>query len=102
VFNQEQGISTKTKRLNEIQNQMPDLEKAKKCAVTDHNFKEAKRVNELIKQLTSETEMLNNDVEQMKNTLTGDKEKTALLKKDHASMKNDVTQAKENYGTYCT
>ncbi|CAB4015105.1 Hypothetical predicted protein [Paramuricea clavata] len=102
VFNQEQGISTKTKRLNEIQNQMPDLEKAKKCAVTDHNFKEAKRVNELIKQLTSETEMLNNDVEQMKNTLTGDKEKTATLKKDHGSAKNDVIQAKENYGTYCT
>ena len=96
--------------MNEIQSQLPEFERAKKSAVTERNFAEAKRLNELIKQLKSEIETIVEDVELMKNTLIEDKEKTGLLKEEHAITKNDVIEAKENYGMnlvfnqtiYCT
>ena len=70
----EQVLSTKTKRLEEIQNRTPQLERTKKCAVTEHNFKEAKRMNEIMKQLADEIETLTKDLDDMLRTLTEDKQ----------------------------
>ncbi len=66
--------------------------------MTDHNFKEAKRVNEMIKQLLHEIEILKNEVEQLENILDKHKRKIRAKKKDYGSVKNNVIQAKENYG----
>ena len=98
MFNEEQVISTKKKRANEIKTQVPDLESTKKLAVSDHNFKEAKRANEMIKQLTHEVEMLQQDLERMEITLDENKQKTELIKQEYRKMKEDVIIEKEQHG----
>ena len=98
MFNEEQVISTKKKRANEIKTQIPDLESTKKLAVSDHNFKEAKRANEMIKQLTHEVEMLQQDLERMEITLDENKQKTELIKQEYLKMKEDVIIEKEQHG----
>ena len=86
--------------MEEIKDQIPELERTKKCAVTEHNFKEAKRVNEIMKQLADEIKTLSKDLDDMQNTLTKDKEKTKLLKQEYDSVKSNVVKAKEYYGIY--
>ena len=98
VFNEEQVISTKRKRVNEIKTQIPDLESSKKLAVSDHNFKEAKRTNEMIKQLTHEVEELQRDLGRMEIALDENKQKTESMKQDYLTMKEDVIQEKEQHG----
>ena len=65
---------------------------------TDHNFKEAKRLNEIIKQLSSEVETTRTDVQEMEDTLTIDREKVAEMKDELEKLKRDVLVAKESHG----
>lgn len=97
VFNKEQNIVMKKKRLEEIETQVPEFEKAKKMAVTDHNFKEAKRLNEIVKQLSSEIETSKTYIEEMENSLEEDRQKVVALKHEYEKLKLDVVAAKENH-----
>ena len=65
--------------------------------IVEHNFKEAKRLNDIVKQLSGEVETYKKELLVMENSLKDERWEVKSLKDEFESLKQETSTATESH-----
>ncbi|XP_078069539.1 disrupted in schizophrenia 1 protein isoform X4 [Mustelus asterias] len=92
VFNNQKLCSNLSKKVNDIETQLPTLLEAKMLAISGREFSTAKDLDEEIKSLNSEKTRLEELISELQDLSIKNTERIAAIREDYSSLRTELEQ----------